>query len=579
MNRILLIHLCALNFCLGAYSVAFAADSLIQIEQGWDSKDLEKAYSGNLGAEIVPLNWFQSLERGDSNLMFSENLERFGFIARQGQLPIGITIDENAITGKLYNENKWIGVNCAACHTSALEINHRKIVINGNQSLLRIQEFEESLISSVRSTIQDQSKFLRFVEQIKATDSEALLKNLKLFEKEFGSSNQRNHHFFDDNGKEVRFGPGRIDGLGGATNTLTCHLDERLGQAPNLQSIFVNPENCKTSHAPSSVPHLWNMVNQEYTQWNAEVHASLGRNVGAMMAGFGKTWIDKTFIGVPKVVTSIRVDEVANFEHLYKKLNSPKWDDLVKLKVVEPLEIQRISRGKAIYAQNCISCHATQPQTTPVNQHGNSYWMSPVFSVGEIGTDDNYIKNEFTRRVKINSATVNYYKAAFGTEIVDSSNTVPAFAGRGFIVGAALDNYFKENNLSADQILKLNNCRTDKNYQPKQGIKSESLEGIVFTAPFLHNGSVPSLMDLLSKAEKRPKTFYLGCAQYDVRNLGFECKESDENIFQFNTELQGNGNSGHEYGTELTEEEKLDLLEFLKSIEQPEAPQTNPNCS
>jgi hypothetical protein len=104
--------------------------------------------------------------------------------------------------------------------------------------------------------------------------------------------------------------------------------------------------------------------------------------------------------------------------------------------------------------------------------------------------------------------------------------------------------------------------------QKTNGYLAVGLEGLWLRGPYLHNGSVPSLRDLLAPAESRPKTFYRG---YDVVNpvdVGFD-STSEEAVKQgwlYDTSVRANGNQGHEYGTELSATEREALLEYLKTL-------------
>jgi hypothetical protein len=99
-----------------------------------------------------------------------------------------------------------------------------------------------------------------------------------------------------------------------------------------------------------------------------------------------------------------------------------------------------------------------------------------------------------------------------------------------------------------------------KNYRATDGYANMPLDGIWARAPYLHNGSVPTLMSLLSPAETRPKTFFLGCDEIDLINVGYSCIDG----FEFDTTLIGNSNLGHEYGTDLAPDDRLALVEYLK---------------
>ncbi|MGH7766416.1 MAG: cytochrome c [Candidatus Binatia bacterium] len=94
------------------------------------------------------------------------------------------------------------------------------------------------------------------------------------------------------------------------------------------------------------------------------------------------------------------------------------------------------------------------------------------------------------------------------------------------------------------------------------------LDGVWARAPYLHNGSVPSIRDLLEPPEKRPKVFYRGYNVYDPENLGFvsQGREAEKAGFKFDTHLDGNGNAGHLWGTQLSSEEKRSLIEYLKTL-------------
>lgn len=95
-----------------------------------------------------------------------------------------------------------------------------------------------------------------------------------------------------------------------------------------------------------------------------------------------------------------------------------------------------------------------------------------------------------------------------------------------------------------------------------------TLEGVWLRAPYLHNGSVPSLRELLMPPAKRTKVFHRGCDIYDPVNVGFLTSGpiAEEEGFKLDTSLKGNGNGGHVYGTELPEQEKAALIEYLKSL-------------
>lgn len=101
--------------------------------------------------------------------------------------------------------------------------------------------------------------------------------------------------------------------------------------------------------------------------------------------------------------------------------------------------------------------------------------------------------------------------------------------------------------------------------QPEQvalKYKGRPLNGIWATAPYLHNGSVPTLDDLLKPPGQRPTTFKLGSREFDPARVGFV----NQGDFEFDTSLPGNSNSGHEYDRVFTDQERHQLVEYMKSL-------------
>ena len=108
-----------------------------------------------------------------------------------------------------------------------------------------------------------------------------------------------------------------------------------------------------------------------------------------------------------------------------------------------------------------------------------------------------------------------------------------------------------------------------KPHQSFLAYKGRSLTGVWATAPYLHNGSVPSLYQLLMPPDQRVKKFYVGTRKFDPVEVGFEYRTETAVSFLFNAELPSNSNSGHVYGTELKEEDKRALIEFMKTNMEP----------
>ena len=101
------------------------------------------------------------------------------------------------------------------------------------------------------------------------------------------------------------------------------------------------------------------------------------------------------------------------------------------------------------------------------------------------------------------------------------------------------------------------------------GYANMPLDGVWLRAPYLHNGSVPTLRDLLDATGSRPKKFYRGYDVYDRKKGGFVsdvAEEQGRRYFLYDTEAPGNGNSGHLYGTGLAPAGKDAIVEYLKTL-------------
>ncbi|MGY8684388.1 cytochrome c [Bradyrhizobium sp. UFLA05-153] len=115
------------------------------------------------------------------------------------------------------------------------------------------------------------------------------------------------------------------------------------------------------------------------------------------------------------------------------------------------------------------------------------------------------------------------------------------------------------------------------------GYKARPLNGVWATAPFLHNGSVPTIYDLLSPVAERPKAFLLGDPSFDPVRVGIVTRTVDpkgrtydsQGYFILDTSGRANRNTGHEFsndkhdgviGPALSPEERNAIIEFLKSI-------------
>jgi len=105
-------------------------------------------------------------------------------------------------------------------------------------------------------------------------------------------------------------------------------------------------------------------------------------------------------------------------------------------------------------------------------------------------------------------------------------------------------------------------------FRKTDGYAAMPLDGIWLRAPYLHNGSVPTLRHLLEPVDRRPAVFIRGYDLCDYTNVGFvwDGPEASRAGFRYDTSQKGNSRDGHLYGTNLTATEKEALLEYLKIL-------------
>ena len=92
----------------------------------------------------------------------------------------------------------------------------------------------------------------------------------------------------------------------------------------------------------------------------------------------------------------------------------------------------------------------------------------------------------------------------------------------------------------------------------QNGYQSPPLDGLWMRAPYLHNGSVPNLRDLLKPVADRTTDFYRGYDVYDPVNVGFitQGPAAIQQGWEEKIAERGNGNQGHTYGVDLPAEDK-----------------------
>ncbi len=319
--------------------------------------------------------------------------------------------------------------------------------------------------------------------------------------------------------------------------------------------------------APVSYPCLWDTPQHDFVQWLGIAKngglldiLTLSRNVGEVLGVFA----DFTVPEKPSLLnlgysSTVKFQDLGDLEDLLKTLWSPLWpDDFPKI------DQTAAAGGAQLYQANCVSCHAPIDRTDPNRK------VTAVMN--DSGTDPRASSNFFNRTGpagKLKGVNVNFVPFTAKIPPVADADTMLTHEVIGVILGrfrpGPPDELAQMNFRGARPAGKaLALVQQDFRY------KARPLNGIWATAPYLHNGSVPNLDALLQPAAKRPLTFSIGVRTFDPVRVGYLTEAPGFPRFSVNnpdgSPITGNSNAGHEFGASLSDEQRGQLVEYLKTL-------------
>ena len=311
-------------------------------------------------------------------------------------------------------------------------------------------------------------------------------------------------------------GAGRVDAFGGARN-----------------AIYVNSPIPMT--APVSYPWLWDFPKTRWLHYDANTNSVMERNMGQAI-GVGAVWDRETF------QSTLNPYNIHKLEMLARAIPAPEWPE----ELFGPVRRDLAERGRPIYQRECAGCHFDGRGQAPD-------W---VFDLPLVGADTLRATNFATlvpnpTLYKGQQPPAGYTPQHFTTLVAPVLTKMKEQAYRTFNVPLALRDT-------------MNGCPNDTVWRTTRSYGARPLAGAWATAPYLHNGSVPTLYDLLRPVRDRPRQFSVGGRNYDPQKLGFTTIDTGPNVSTFNVDSAGNSNSGHEWGTQLSESDRNALLEYLK---------------
>lgn len=552
-------------------------------EQNWSKEMTNHYYFTPQGSEVAPYDWLVALEQpkipfsllGSAPRFFeADYISRLGFLPAEKSplnpagLPVGFVKDDNWVNPHTGQKQVMGGFTCATCHTGQLEITgadgkKQALRVDGGAAMIDLQRFEKALGTAFVLTQKIPTRFDRFAHNVlgqsySSETKKQLKESLDAFI-EKGLHEQKllkQHNVFPH---EPGFG--RVDAL------------NRIGN--QVFGLEVNPNNLYTANAPVAYPHLWGAGWFNYVQYNGSVPQPLVRNVGEALG------VKTPFVGKGKpedlFKSSVHVENLWQLEEWlsgsapYEGLKAPVWP----VALFGDINTSLAQQGAALYQEHCSQCHlpagdalkqdrlAASPRYwTATNFRGDKLLNVVTTPLDTIGTDPNQAQDFITRQVE--------------TDDIGKGKML-AGAALDYVTNQVVQRYFTENNIPEDAQIAWNNGHKlgAESARVIPAYKARPLDGIWATPPYLHNGSVPNLYALLATQEERPSRFALGTHEYDTKTLGYVTAPF-KGATEFNTALPGNSNSGHEFadkpntkgviGPKLTEEQRMALLEFLKTL-------------
>jgi mono/diheme cytochrome c family protein len=588
-------------------------------QAGWEVGQTDWFHHASQGTMIVPFDWFMSLEQptltpAAKPQLFSDPkyLQQFGFLPGEqhpkynpGNLPIGFAIAHNWVDPNNTQPTPpvaAVGLTCAACHTSEITYQQHRVRIEGGSPMINLGAFQKALGTSLLITNSSAQRFERFAnrwwEKQKLPPQMEQVAKAKLK----AALEQAVAKGLQEQKLEAEKGLHTLDAGFSRTDALARIGNKVFGK---LSSV-----NLSETDAPVNFPHLWDTPWFYWVQYNASIRQPMVRNIGeALGVGAAVNAADEhlsTFVSTVDVKNLHLMEDQLAGGQPFTGLKAPAWPETLFGEIEGFAEQSGLwKEGKALYETHCIHCHyriEDYQQHLEVADKDGTYWSKPnrfnrkfmklpYVNVVDMGTDPAAAVKFYRRIVYVGSQQ--------GSE---KRGLISAVDALGFVTGKVREHEYAKLKLSPAEYVAYDGFRElgpEPAVIPRLAYKARPLNGIWATAPFLHNGSVANLYELLLPADQRMKTFYLGSIEFDPKHVGFDTQWRREG-FLLDTSLPGNLNTGHEFrnltaaeqasltpfqrkklaegkgwavngvlGPELTDEERWALIEYVKSLGSP----------
>ncbi len=549
-------------------------------------------------------------------------------------LPVGFSRMNPVInpgTGK--PDADRIGLTCAACHTGSIRYKDVNLRFDGGAAMLELRKLEQATGLSVVYTLYVPGRFDRFATRVLGAEAskeerDTLKQGLKRVGDFLKGQIDIAHNREKATGlKDTAEGYGRLDALNRIGNQV-FYTDLVAGGLSGFES------NWHANDAPVSYPPVWTVPWFWWAQYDASIEQPLIRNAGEALGVFALVNLSPDHPPEKLFSSSVALENLVRIEAMLRGpdpfgrnpkefggLHSPKWpshlfpgDDAWKIKP------DRVAKGRALYADICTECHLGPVSDPQFDSQfpDKSFWSSKRWTqdpkggwvlnevqkqVAHMGTDPAQANVLQTREVQIPGFLDLQPARDLGERwkcknlATYSSTKMPFSIALMIVVDKVSQKWIKDNKVPDSAVSELwgdrSNCPNPDASPEKPLYRARPLNGIWATAPYLHNGSVPSLYWMLKPAAERPKQFCLGARDFDPKDVGFRvapggdssCK-TGETLFQeadsHGKPINGNSVLGHSLeadkgqdmktykngviGRALSDDERYDLIEYLKTL-------------
>lgn len=548
----------------------------------WTSVQRREFYSLDQGARIMPFAWFKALRHPDGRHFIDDGLSRYGYLPNpDGEipgLPVGFLSASEDIT-------QYLSMTCSACHTRQIDVGGVSWRVDGGPALADFQVLLNDIDLAFQKILSEEAAFNEFAKEVlggDATDRQRrhLRADVETWFKPYDTLMRKSL-------PTPGWGIGRADAVSMIFNRV-AGLDIGTTHSRIIEG------NIAKADAPVRYPFVWNAAIQDMTQWpgfaeNGDDILGLARNVGEVYGVFGFYRPKKTII--PNVIdylngSSLNYPGLMRLETLIKQIPSPKWQwGLDQTLVAKGKEIFNRDPNNGGCAKNCHEKTTGEPRVC--NAAGT--WKTPLQDVGTDRREYGILAREADTGV-LNGAKIPFIPGVdtplkpqdkifsiLSLSVIGSIIEAPLHFGLD-VFAPLIEECIPAAQKTAPEVAqsrlrdKLVAALQNLYRKPKANIfkyESRVMDGIWAAAPYLHNGSVPTLADLLKPVSERPGSFKVGTA-YDTVNVGLAKEQGAFSTVytadDCSKQDSGNSRCGHEYGVKLTAEEKKALLEYLKSL-------------